>query len=242
MSSTSMLRALLATTVLSFTVSVAPVLAQALETPSPKPAAEAKKETKAESKKEAKPAATPAEDKTATTAVGIAQSPWTKVCGKAPGAEKETCLTGQEVRSDQGAFLASIAVEEAPTENKKVIRVAVPVGLLIQPGLILRADDQKGIPARFTVCLPNACFASIDSANDIVAQMKKGKNLLIAGRNMQGKEINISMPLSGFGTALEGAALDTKALEDQQKKLQDSLQKKAEEERKKLLEKPAEKK
>ena len=42
------------------------------------------------------------------------------------------------------------------------------------------------------------------------------------------------MPLAGFGKAFDGAPLDPKVLEEQQKKLQDELQKRSDELRSKL--------
>jgi hypothetical protein len=42
------------------------------------------------------------------------------------------------------------------------------------------------------------------------------------------------VPLAGFGKAFDGAPLDPKVLEEQQKKLQDELQKRSDELRSKL--------
>ena len=48
------------------------------------------------------------------------------------------------------------------------------------------------------------------------------------------QRITFTLPLKDFGKAFEGAAIDPKVLEEQQKALQDQLQKRAEEERKAL--------
>ena len=52
--------------------------------------------------------------------------------------------------------------------------------------------------------------------------------------NMQGTPISLPLPLTDFAKAYEGPPTDPKVFEEQQRKLQDELQKKAEEARKKL--------
>ena len=53
-------------------------------------------------------------------------------------------------------------------------------------------------------------------------------------KNQANAEVVFNLPLAGFGKAFDGPAIDPKVLEEQQKKLQAELQKRAEEERKKL--------
>jgi hypothetical protein len=69
---------------------------------------------------------------------------------------------------------------------------------------------------------------------DTVAQMKKGQMLTIQAINMQGTAISLPLPLADFAKAYDGPATDPKVFEEQQRKLQEELQKKAEEARKKL--------
>jgi hypothetical protein len=70
--------------------------------------------------------------------------------------------------------------------------------------------------------------------DEIIASMKKGQMLTIQAINMQGTPISLPLPLADFAKAYDGPATDPKAFEDQQRKLQEELQKKAEEARKKL--------
>jgi hypothetical protein len=51
---------------------------------------------------------------------------------------------------------------------------------------------------------------------------------------MNGSIIDLPLPLSDFAKAYDGPATDPKVIEEQQRKLQDELQKKADEARKKL--------
>ena len=64
--------------------------------------------------------------------------------------------------------------------------------------------------------------------------MKKAGALNVSVRNQGNAEVVFSVPLEGFGKAYDGAAIDPKVLQEQQQKLQAELQKRAEDERKKL--------
>jgi hypothetical protein len=64
--------------------------------------------------------------------------------------------------------------------------------------------------------------------------VQKGSTLSVAVKNQVNNEITFVIPLAGFGKAFDGPPIDPKVLEEQQKKLQEELQKRAEEERKRL--------
>jgi uncharacterized protein (DUF885 family) len=77
-------------------------------------------------------------------------------------------------------------------------------------------------------------MADYPVADDLVAKLKKGQNIIIQAINMQGTPISLPLPLADFAKAYDGPPTDPKAFEEQQRKLQEELQKKAEEARKKL--------
>ena len=70
--------------------------------------------------------------------------------------------------------------------------------------------------------------------DDVIGKMKKGQMLTVQAINMQGTPISLPLPLGDFAKAYDGPATDPKVFEEQQRKLQEELQKKAEEARKKL--------
>ena len=57
---------------------------------------------------------------------------------------------------------------------------------------------------------------------------------MIQGINGAGQPISLVVPLTDFGKAYDGPPTDPKVFEEQQKKLQEELQRRAEEARKKL--------
>ena len=75
-----------------------------------------------------------------------------------------------------------------------------------------------------------------------VEQLKKGTTLTVAVKNQANAEVTFVLPLSGFGKAFDGPAVDPKVLEQQQQQqqaLQDEMQKRADAERQRLESAPA---
>ncbi len=170
---------------------------------------------------------------------------WIKLCApdNAEGeAAKEVCLVTQEVRTDTGEFLASISVQESKTpEGKRLIRAAVPLGTLIQPGVRVQVDEGTQVPGKYVICLPNACYAELEIEDAFIDSLKKGTNMVVLVINNQGKPVGIGLTLVGFTKAWEGPPVPVEQLAQQRQKLQDELQKRAEEARKKMMEQQAEK-
>ncbi len=84
------------------------------------------------------------------------------------------------------------------------------------------------------MCFPVGCQSDYPVTEDMIKQMKKGKTLTLQAINMQNAPISLPLPLTDFAKAYDGPATDPKVVEEQQRKLQSELQKKAEEARKKL--------
>jgi hypothetical protein len=64
--------------------------------------------------------------------------------------------------------------------------------------------------------------------------MKKGQGLIVQAINSTGQPISLVLPLADFAKAYDGPPTDPKVFEEQQKKLQDELQRRADEARQKL--------
>lgn len=164
------------------------------------------------------------------------ESAWVKVCNTDPSTKKEVCLITQELRTDKGQFLASVAIREISGEERKVLLSAVPLGMLIQPGLRIQIDGGKQQQARYSICFPNACYAEMVVDAAFVKQLKAGGMLKMATLNQQGKPVNFNMSLSGFTATYDGDGLDPQALQQKQQELQEELNRKAQAARERLIE------
>lgn len=163
------------------------------------------------------------------------QPEWTKVCGKDQAAGKEICYTtrdfGQE--ADQQPVLA-VAVYDVKGDEQRIVRLLLPVGLLLKPGFRFSLDKGAMLEGTYEICFPNGCFAESRIGKAQLDTMKKASTLNIVVKNQMNNEVVFVVPMTDFGKAFDGAAIDPKVLEEQQKQLQDELQKRAEEERKRL--------
>ena len=90
----------------------------------------------------------------------------------------------------------------------------------------------------YVICFANGCMADYEANADLVARMKKGATLYVQAINQGNVGMSFPVPLADFGTAYDGPPTDPKVFEEQQKKLQDELQKRAEEARKNLQAQP----
>ena len=85
-----------------------------------------------------------------------------------------------------------------------------------------------------STCFTNGCMADYEGSPDLIAKLKSGQTLTIQAINIAGNQISFPLPLADFAKANDGPPTDPKIYEEQQKKLQEELQKRAEDARKKL--------
>lgn len=163
------------------------------------------------------------------------QGEWTKVCGRDQMANKDICYTTRDfgTSADQPPVLA-VAVYDVKGDEQRIVRLLLPVALMLRPGFRFSIDKGATQEGGFEICFPNGCFAESKVRGQTIDQMKKGNVLNISVKNQANNEVVFVLPLSGFAKAFDGAPIDPKVLEDQQRKLELELQKRAEEQRKAL--------
>ena len=161
-------------------------------------------------------------------------SPWMKVCGKGPDTnDKQVCVITKDGRLENGMPVAIVQLFE-PEGGQRVLRVTVPLGMQLSHGTRMLIDQGQPTQSPYNICFPVGCMADYQVTDDLIAKMKKGQNIIVQAINMQGTPISLPLPLNDFAKAYDGPPTDPKAFEEQQRKLQEELQKKAEEARKKL--------
>jgi invasion protein IalB len=169
-----------------------------------------------------------------------AQPEWTKVCGKDQSNNAEICYTTRDFVSDNDQPVLAVALYDVKAKQpQQVMRLLMPLGLLLQPGIRITVDQGETTAGRYAVCLPNGCFAEAHVKNDFVAALKKGTTLKISARNQVGREVAFAVPTTGFGKAFDGPPVDPKVLEEQQRKMQEELKKRSDELRQRMMSNPA---
>ncbi len=163
------------------------------------------------------------------------QKDWTKVCGKDPSANKQVCYTTRDFSAEPGKPpVLALAVYDVQGDDTRIVRMLMPIGLMLRPGFRFAVDNGTTTDGSYEICFPNGCFAEAKIKGNILDSMKKGKVVDVSVRNRDNAEVIFGVPLENFGTAFDGPAIDPKVLQEQQQKLQAELQKRAEDERKKL--------
>jgi invasion protein IalB len=162
-------------------------------------------------------------------------SPWAKFCGKGQDATaKQVCFTGKDARTEAGQPIVAAALIEPDGEPKKLFRITLPSPLQLQYGTRVIVDQQPPMTGPFFTCFANGCMADYEATPELIGKFKHGQMLTIQAINLAGSAISFPLPLVDFAKANEGPPTDPKVFEEQQKKLQDELQKRADEARRKL--------
>jgi invasion protein IalB len=162
-------------------------------------------------------------------------SPWTKFCLKGQDANaKQVCFTGKDARIESGMPVVAAVLIEPEGEPKKILRVTLPLGMQLVHGTRVILDQDQPLTAPYVICFTNGCMADYEATADMIGKMKKGQGLAVQAINSTGQPISLVLPLADFAKAYDGPPTDPKVFEEQQKKLQDELQRRADEARKKL--------
>jgi invasion protein IalB len=171
--------------------------------------------------------------------VQLIYAPWTKFCLKGQDANaKQVCFTGKDGRIESGQPVIAAVIIEPEGEPKKILRVTLPMGMQLIHGTRVIIDNNPPQQSPYVICFANGCMSDYDLTPEMLANMKKGQNLIVQAINSNGAPLTLPLPLqeggSSFAKAYDGPPTDPKVFEETQKKLQEELQKRAEEARKKL--------
>jgi invasion protein IalB len=177
----------------------------------------------------------PAQQQGAPEAPQLIYSPWTKFCLKGNEANaKQVCFTGKDGRVESGQPVVAAVLIEPDGEPRKILRVTLPLGMSLQPGTRVIIDQGQPMQGPYVICFNNGCMADYEASDALIGSMKKGQGLVVQGINGAGQAISLVLPLNDFAKAYDGPPTDPAVFEKQQKQLQEELQRRAEEARKKL--------
>src|SRR5262249_48693195 len=158
--------------------------------------------------------------------------------GQETGA-KQVCFTGKDGRIESGQPVVAAVIIEPEGEPKKILRVTLPLGMQLVHGTRIIVDSNQPQQSPYVICFANGCMSDYEATPEMLANMKKGQTLVVQAINANGAPLTLPLPLqeqggASFAKAYDGPPTDPKVFEENQKKLQEELQKRAEEARKKL--------
>jgi invasion protein IalB len=162
------------------------------------------------------------------------QSEWVKLCGKDQQTQNEICFTQRSFVTETNQPVLAMAVYDSKNAKQQYIRFILPLGFMLERGMRYTIDQQKPVPGKFQICLPNGCFAEVKLDAGVLKGLKGGKAMKIEVQNQFGQPIAFTLPLEGFSKGFDGPAIDPKVIEEQNKKLEAELAKRVEEQKKLL--------
>lgn len=166
----------------------------------------------ADDAKPAAPAAAAPAAAAATAAPAAAPGPqadpelvqkWAKFCGPAPDGHNICLVRKILIKDGHIAGTLTLQLDTAKGAPPVVAIAAAPVGVMLLPGLKWQIDSSKPSLSPFTRCTPQVCesMRPLDAA--FVAAMKKGKQLTLTAKGPDGKDLSVTLPLDGFGSAFD---------------------------------------
>src|ERR1700754_981983 len=130
-----------------------------------------------EKKKQDAPAQNQQQPQQQTQQSNAISTGWKRICQINDQTKKEICVINHVLHAETGQMLAAATVIEEKGEQK-LFRIAVPLGMLLEPGLRIVGDQNAPMEAKYAICVPEGCFADLQVNDDFVNGLKKGKVLV----------------------------------------------------------------
>jgi invasion protein IalB len=128
---------------------------------------------------------------------------WQVSCRTPPGAKEEKCALVQSVTAEDRPNVGlTVVFYKAIGEDKKLLRVVVPLGVLLPTGLGLKIDGQDVGNAPFLKCGKRGCVAEVVLQDEVINKMKNGGTAMFIIFDTPEAGIGIPVSLQGFGDAL----------------------------------------
>jgi invasion protein IalB len=165
-----------------------------------------------------------------------AQAPgegWYKICTKQE--DNDVCAVQNAITTNTGQLVTAIALITVEGKiNRKSMQVTVPPARLIPPGITLQIDGGKEQRIPYAICMPDKCIAEVPLTDALVDALKRGGEAVFTSINYVRQPNPIEVSLKGFTATFDGPPVEQSQLQQRQKELQEAMQKKALEDRKKL--------
>ena len=150
----------------------------------------------------------------------LISSPWRRYCAKGLTGQSseigttEVCFTASDGHLASGQKFVIALLIEPEGNATKLLRVTLPLGVALVPGVRIVIDDKEAMAAPYVVCLStNGCMADYKADADLIEKLKKGRTLAIQAVD-KGRSISFTLPLTGFAKAYDGPPSDPTGLNE----------------------------
>ena len=129
---------------------------------------------------------------------------WQISCGRPPGSKVEKCAAVQSVTAEDRPNVGlTVIFQKSLSNNKQMLLVVAPLGVLLPTGLGLIIDGKDVGRVPFLRCGKIGCFAEAVVPVDLVKKFQKGKTALFTIFQTPEEGIAIPIALNGFSKALQ---------------------------------------
>ncbi|MEM6381464.1 MAG: invasion associated locus B family protein [Pseudomonadota bacterium] len=124
---------------------------------------------------------------------------WQIQCETPTGTETELCALVQNVAAvDRPNVELRVTIVRTLDGGAHILRVAVPLGVLLDGGLGLRVDDTDVGTADYARCLPSGCYVEMIMDQGLIDTMAGGETAWFVIFQTPDEGIGIPIELSGF--------------------------------------------
>jgi invasion protein IalB len=145
---------------------------------------------------------------------------------------KEICLINHEgLEPNTGMVLIAAAVRKVEGEEAQQLLIRVPTAyaLVIPAGVEVKIDEQQPIKLQYAICFPTSCQVQLEVTKELMENMRKGKQMVVAAMNIQQKTMGFPVPLAGFSKAYDGPPVDSAKYEESRRQLMEMFRKRQQE-------------
>lgn len=157
----------------------------------------------------AAPAATaPAAAPAATAAPAVREVPeavkaWAKFCDPDPKDGHKICIV-RKLAFENTSIMGSFVLRLDSAKGVPILAVAaVPVGVVLKPGLRWQIDTAKPQALPYWRCTAQSCESEQLVKADFINRLRKGKTLKLIAKDVANKDLSVSFSLAGFSAAYD---------------------------------------
>lgn len=124
---------------------------------------------------------------------------WEVRCGKPPGSQEEKCALVQRVTAEDRPNVGlTVMFLSTVGDDKQLLRVVAPLGVLLPAGLGLKIDGEDIGQAPFIKCGKIGCIAEVVVQEKLMSRLTDGKQAIFVIFQTPEEGIGIPISLNGF--------------------------------------------
>ena len=137
---------------------------------------------------------------------------WQVTCGDE--LDRETCIASYSMFADQSingetqrlgrVLLVAVLYGQGPGTSDSFLALSLnlPLGVDLQPGAVIRVDEEEEIQLPYLQCTQAGCALSMPMDEKLLTSLKMGRELLVGFRALGASSMTIlSVTLNGFTKA-----------------------------------------